>query len=187
MSRSLIRKTQLHPDVADLFGDSSKKIDLFTALDRQTVSSSQFSPSPASYRRNSILVLAFSDSVTQTAIFASFLQETTTLTLGLRITLHWAATTATSGNVVWLASFNTLTLVSPVSPGSLVVGPSVVIVASTNSTSGVLNKTELIINNVNATALGNGYRLEISRIGQNPLDTMLGAAELVLARVESEV
>src|SRR5690606_23319455 len=54
--------------------------------------------------RNSIAVLDYDASADEAAVFVGVLPEAAVLTSGFAVRLHWTATSATSGSVVWVTA-----------------------------------------------------------------------------------
>jgi hypothetical protein len=130
--------------------------------------------------RNSIAVLDFDDSTDESAIFVSICPEGADLASGLTIRLIWTATTATSGDVVWDASLEKLT--TDIDSDSFDTAASVT--TTTNGTSGVPNYSEITLTTIDSLAVGDGFRLKITRDADNGSDTMTGDAELIAVEVQ---
>lgn len=101
---------------------------------------------------------------------------------GITIYLHWAATSATSGNVIWQSAFEYI------SDGSLDIdsdGFATAVTwgaAATSGTSGIVTVTSQAHTNgaqIDSIVVGASFRLKIERLGSNASDTMAGDAELV--------
>jgi hypothetical protein len=131
--------------------------------------------------RNSIAVLDFDDTTDESAVFVGIIPEAASLGSGLKIRLHWMATTATSGNVVWDVSLERMTtgLVSD-SFDTIASGT-----AAANGTSGILTVTEITLTTIDSVTAGDGYRLKVTRDANNASDTMTVDAELVVCEVRS--
>jgi hypothetical protein len=109
--------------------------------------------------RNSIAVLDFDDSTDESAIFVSICPEGADLASGLTIRLIWTATTATSGDVVWDASLEKLT--TDIDSDSFDTAASVT--TTTNGTSGVPNYSTITLTTIDSLAVGDGFRLKVTR------------------------
>jgi hypothetical protein len=96
----------------------------------------------------------------------------------LRIELWWAATSATSGNVKWLASIENT---SGIDIDSDSFGSTSSETAATAGTAGVLTQTSLAISATSAgnPQAGDAFRIKIARDAADAADTMTGDAELV--------
>lgn len=101
---------------------------------------------------------------------------------GITIYLHWAATSATSGNVIWQSSFEYI------SDSSLDIdsdGFATAVTwsaAATSGTSGIVTVTNQAHTDgaqIDSIVVGASFRLKIERLGSNASDTMSGDAELV--------
>jgi hypothetical protein len=132
--------------------------------------------------RNSIAVLDFDAATDESAIFSGVIPEGANLASGLKIRLAWMATSATSGNVRWgvqlmrcntdldADSFDTSTLVT----------------SAANGTSGIVTVAELTATNIDSLAVGDTFRIKISRDADDAAsDTMSGDAELIAVEVRS--
>lgn len=131
--------------------------------------------------RNSILVLDFDDATDESAVFVSVIPEAASLGSGLKIRLHWMATTATSGNCVWDVSLERMN--TDLDSDSFATIASAT--AAANGTSGILTVTEITLTTIDSVTAGDGYRLKVTRDADNASDTMSGDAELVVVEVRS--
>jgi uncharacterized phosphosugar-binding protein len=131
--------------------------------------------------RNSIAVLDFDDATDESAVFVSIIPEAASLGSGLKIRLHWMATSATSGDVVWDVSLERMTTDLDSDSFDTIASGT----AAANGTSGILTVTEITLTTIDSVTAGDGYRLKVTRDANNGSDTMTGDAELVLAEVRS--
>jgi hypothetical protein len=131
--------------------------------------------------RNSIAVLDFDDATDESAVFVSIIPEGASLGSGLKIRLHWMATTATSGNVVWDVSLERMTTDLDSDSFDTIASGT----AAANGTSGILTVTEITLTTIDSVTAGDGYRLKVTRDANNASDTMTGDAELVVCEVRS--
>jgi hypothetical protein len=131
--------------------------------------------------RNSIAVLDFDDATDESAVFVSIIPEAASLGSGLKIRLHWMATTATSGNVVWDVSLERMTTDLDSDSFDTIASGT----AAANGTSGILTVTEITLTTIDSVTAGDGYRLKVTRDANNASDTMTGDAELVVCEVRS--
>ena len=155
----------------------SKTYAIFTALDNQ--------PPAADYAtldtRNSIACLDFDDATDESAVFISIIPEGASLGSGLKIRLHWMATTATSGDAVWDVSLERMTTDLDSDSFDTIASGT----ATANGTSGILTVTEITLTTIDSVTAGDGYRLKVTRDANNGSDTMTGDAELVVCEVRS--
>ena len=155
----------------------SKTYAIFTALDNQ--------PPAADYAtldtRNSIACLYFDDATDESAVFISIIPEGASLGSGLKIRLHWMATTATSGDAVWDVSLERMTTDLDSDSFDTIASGT----ATANGTSGILTVTEITLTTIDSVTAGDGYRLKVTRDANNGSDTMTGDAELVVCEVRS--
>jgi len=131
--------------------------------------------------RNSIAVLDFDDATDESAVFVSIIPEAASLGSGLKIRLHWMATTATSGNVVWDVSLERMTTDLDSDSFDTIASGT----AAANGTSGILTVTEITLTTIDSVTAGDGFRLKVTRDANNASDTMTGDAELVVCEIRS--
>jgi hypothetical protein len=155
----------------------SKTYAVFTATDNQPPASA-FATLDT---RNSIAVLDFDDATDESAVFVSIIPEAASLGSGLKIRLHWMATTATSGDVVWDVSLERMTTDLDSDSFDTIASGT----AAANGTSGILTVTEITLTTIDSVTAGDGYRLKVTRDANNASDTMTGDAELVVCEVRS--
>jgi hypothetical protein len=155
----------------------SKTYAVFTATNNQPTATS-FATLDT---RNSIAVLDFDDATDESAVFVSIIPEAASLGSGLKIRLHWMATTATSGNVVWDVSLERMTTDLDSDSFDTIASGT----AAANGTSGILTVTEITLTTIDSVTAGDGFRLKVTRDANNASDTMTGDAELVVCEVRS--
>lgn len=139
-------------------------------------------PPSASYAtfdtRNGHPVLDFDDASTEYAIFTGLAKNNNTLRSAgnIFVLIVWAATSATSGNVVWGAEIELLNK-SSTDLDSNNFGTMSQVVAATHGTSGKLTYSKLSFSN-NLLEMLSKFRLRIQRTGGHGSDSMSGDAEL---------
>lgn len=157
----------------------TKTYAVFTATDSQPPASA-FATIDT---RNSIAVLDFDDGATNEATsFVSVIPEGANLTSGLKIRLHWMATSATSGVVRWGVqiergdtdldsdSFDTAEEAN----------------ATTSATAGIPTVTEITTTSLDSLTAGDLFRLRVYRDSSDTTnDTMTGDAELIAVEIRS--
>lgn len=158
-------------------GGGTKTYGVFTPQDNQPPASA-FATLDT---RNSIALLDFDDTTEEAAIFFGAVPEAASLGSGLKVRIHWMATSSTTGNVRWGAqfergntdldsnSFDTAVEATTAAPG----------------TSGIPTVTELTIPTIDGLTAGDPYRVRIYRDTSDGADTMTGDAELVAVEVRS--
>lgn len=126
--------------------------------------------------RNSVLVLDFDASTDESACFAGKLRGYANG--GITLRLHWMATSATSGAVVWAAQWERGT--TDLDADSFDTAQTAT--TTTNGTSGVENVTTITFTNSQIDSLADGerFRLKVTRDADNGSDTMTWDAELIL-------
>jgi hypothetical protein len=127
--------------------------------------------------RNAIPVLDFDDTIAE-AIFVSGVLPRHYAGGGLTVTLWWAASTATSGNVRWetaLERGNT-----DLDSDSFATG--VAATGAASGTSGIKVSTSITHTSgaqMDGLLAGEPFRLRVTRLAADGADTMVGDAELV--------
>lgn len=136
--------------------------------------------------RNSHIVLDF-DSGTAESVCFTGVMPSHYAGGGITVDLTWMATSATSGDVVWGASYeendpNNVDLDAD-SFGTETTGTG-----TANGTSGKTTKTSLNISHANcgSPAAGDAFRLKIRRVAADGSDTMTGDAELLAVHVKEQ-
>jgi len=131
--------------------------------------------------RNSIAVLDFDDATDESAVFMGIIPEGASLGSGLKIRLHWAATTATSGDVRFDVQLERMTTDLDSDSFDTVASST----ATTSGTSGILTVTEITLTTIDSVTAGDGFRLKVTRDANNAADTMSGDCELYICEVRS--
>ena len=133
--------------------------------------------------RNSIAVLDF-DAGTEEAVFwVGIMPEGAALGSGLKVRIHWMATSATTNGVVWGAAFEAMTTdLDSDSFDTETTGAG-----TANGTSGIETVTEITCTTIDSIAAGGLFRLKIARKVADASDTMTGDAELIAVEVRSAV
>jgi hypothetical protein len=160
-----------------LTSNLTKTYAVFTATDNQPTATA-FATLDT---RNSIAVLDFDDATDESAVFVSIIPEAASLGSGLKIRLHWMATTATSGNVVWDVSLERMTTDLDSDSFDTIASGT----AAASGTSGILTVTEITLTTIDSVTAGDGFRLKVTRDANNASDTMTGDAELVVCEIRS--
>lgn len=160
-------------------GGGTKTYAIFTPLDSQPTSSNLATLDT----RNSIMVLDFDATTDESTVFVGIIPEGATLTSGLKIRLHWMASTATSGTCRWGAQIEKMN--TDLDTDSF--DTAATAGSATNGTSGIITVTEITITTIDSIAAGDSFRLKIYRDadGTSGTDDMAGDAELVCVEVRS--
>jgi hypothetical protein len=158
-------------------GSGTKTYAVFTPNDNQPPASN-FATLDT---RNSILVLDFDAATDESAVFAGVIPEAASLGSGLKIRLHWMATTATSGDCIWDVSLERMTTDLDSDSFDTIASAT----TATSGTSGIPTVTEITLTTIDSVTAGDGYRLKVTRDANNASDTMTGDAELVVVEVRS--
>jgi hypothetical protein len=155
----------------------TKTYAVFTPMTSQPPASNFASPDV----RNSIAVLDFDAGTQESAFWVSVMPEAASLGSGLKVRIHWMATTATSGDVVWGAQIERMN--TDLDSDSFDTAAEVT--SATNGTSGIVTASEITITTIDSVAAGELFRLKIYRKAADGADTMTGDAELVAVELRS--
>ena len=131
--------------------------------------------------RNSIAVLDFDDTTEEAAVFVGIVPEAASLGSGLKVRIHWMATSATTGNVRWGAQFER----GNTDLDSNSFDAAVEATTAVPGTSGTPTVTELTITTIDGLTAGDLYRLRVYRDTSDAADTMTGDAEILAVEVRS--
>lgn len=132
--------------------------------------------------RNGRPVLDFDDSAASESAIFSFILPRNYANSGITVYLHWMASVATSGNVIWQTSFEYS------SDGSLDTDSDGFATAVTWSAQAAPATCGVIVIDsqahtdgaqIDSAAVGGTCRLKVERLGSNGSDTMSNDAELV--------
>lgn len=132
--------------------------------------------------RNSVAVLDFDDATIESATFPAIIPEAADLASGFSVRITWMATTATTGNVRWRVALERgNTDLDADSFDTAAEGNG-----TANGTSGIPTTTSITLTTIDSVAVGEPYRLRVSRVGSDAVnDTMTGDAELIAVEVRS--
>jgi hypothetical protein len=132
--------------------------------------------------RNSIAVLDFDAATDESAVFVGVIPEGASLGSGLKVFIHWMASTATSGNCRWGVQFEK----SGTDLDSDSFDTATEAHSAANGTSGIETVTEITATAIDSLAAGNRFRLKVFRNADDATnDTMTGDAELVAVEIRS--
>ena len=133
--------------------------------------------------RNNHPVLDFDAAAVESAIFSGILPNHYQGG-GLTVKLHWAATSATSGNVVWNVYIERVGTAQDMDSDSFASAQTAT--TATSGTSGILVVTSIAFTSgaqMDSLAAGEVFRIKVEREGSNGSDTMTGDAELRLVEI----
>lgn len=140
---------------------------------------------PTFDRRNGHLVLDFDDTTDEATQFGAVLPRHYSGG-GLTVTLGWMATTATSGAVVWDVSFKSIgDDTDDLDSKAFATAQSVT--ATTASASGEVDYATIAFTDgaqMDSTAAGEAFRLQVNRDANNGSDTLVGDAELLFIEIK---
>lgn len=161
------------------FYDVSKTYAVFTPSDNQPPATN-FATLDT---RNSILVLDFDDGATnEAAHFVGILPHGANLSSGLKVRIHWMATSATSGNCRWGVQFERAGTDNDADSFDTATEAH----SATSATSGIETVTEITATAIDSLAAGDRFRLKVYRDSSDTTnDTMSGDAELIAVEVRS--
>jgi len=129
--------------------------------------------------RNSIWVLDFDPTTSESAIFRGVLPSNYAGG-GLTLEIWWAATSATTGDVVWGGSIERAQEGGSDQDTDSFATEQLSTAVTTNATSGIKNKSTITFTsgaNMDSLAAGEPFRLKIARKPADAGDTMAGDAE----------
>lgn len=132
--------------------------------------------------RNRIDVLDFDDTTSESIFWIGYLPQGSDVSSGLKVVIHWTATSATSGDVTWEVAFDSMKNVDIDSDSY---DTAVSAHSTTNGTSGIVNTTEISITTIDNIASGTPYKFRVARLPANASDTMVGDAELIAVELRS--
>jgi hypothetical protein len=127
-------------------------------------------------------VLDFDASTDESAMFVGVLPRNYA-SGGLTVTLHWMATSATSGDCVWLAAIGRLNTDLDSDPHAATQTAT----GTANGTSGIITSTAITFTDgaqMDSLAVGEAFSLKITRNADDGSDTMAGDAELVAVEIK---
>lgn len=130
--------------------------------------------------RNGHSLIAFDDTTNEEIQFEGIIDRVYNPSRSIIVDIHWAAATATTGNVKWDAQLENLAEAGQdLDLDGFPIG--VTGTQGTNATAGVLTYTGLTMSNAEADSIvaGNSFRLKITRDAANVLDTMVGDAQIL--------
>lgn len=160
-------------------GSGTKTIAIFTPMTSQPPASNMATLDT----RNSIAVLDFDAGTDESAFWVGIIPEGADLTSGVKVRIHWMATSATSGTCRWGAQIERMStdLDSDSFDTAATAG------GTANGTSGILTATEITLTTIDSVAAGEPYRLKVYRDadGTSGTDDMTGDAELVCVEVRT--
>jgi hypothetical protein len=133
--------------------------------------------------RNSIAVLDFDDSTDESAFWVGVMPEAASLGSGLKIRIHWMATSATSGTVRWGAQLERMNTDLDSDSFDTVATAG----TATSGTTGIATVTEITLTTIDSVAAGELYRVKVYRDadGTSGTDDVAGDAELIAVEVRS--
>jgi hypothetical protein len=130
--------------------------------------------------RNAHVCLDFDAGTDESAVFAGILPRLANTT----VVLAWAASSATSGDVVWNVAWERDDTGTDLDADSFATANSAT--ATTSATSGALTYTSITFTTgaqMDNIAAGERFRLKVTRDADNAADTMTGDAELFAVHV----
>jgi hypothetical protein len=155
----------------------TKTYAVFTASDGNQPPASNFATLDT---RNSIAVLDFDAATDESAVFVGVIPEGASLGSGLKVFLHWMASTATSGNCRWGVQFEK----SGTDLDTDSFDTATEAHSAANGTSGIETVTEITATAIDSLAAGNRFRVKVFRNADDATnDTMTGDAELVAVEI----
>lgn len=178
---AIVQSAETRRVAASALGGGSagtKTLAVFTPLDNQPPATA-FATLDT---RNSVATLDFDAATDEAAVFVGVIPEGAVLTSGIIVRLSWAATSATSGDCVWLVDIEKTTAHDIDADGydTAVSGTT-----TTSGTSGVVNTTAITVTTIDSVAAGDAFRVRVRRDADDAGDTMTGDAELIAVEVRA--
>lgn len=137
--------------------------------------------------RNGHPTLDFDDSAASEAAIFSFVLPRNYAGGGITVYLHWSATSATTGNVMWQTSFERIGNGSQDTDSDGFATAVTWSAAGTSGTSGnitISNQAHTDGAQIDSIAVGELCRIKVERLGSNASDTMTGDAELMAVELK---
>lgn len=131
--------------------------------------------------RNSIPVLDFDDTTEESTYFIGVIPNGASLGSGLKVTLHFMATSATSGNARWGVAFEATGTDLDADSFDTATESTVAI----SGTSGIETALTITCTTIDSVAAQNRFRLKVYRDVTDAADTVTGDLELVSVEVWS--
>ena len=131
--------------------------------------------------RNSVPVLDFDAAADEDAVFAGVLPRHYAGG-GLTVTVYWMATSATTGDVKWNVQIER----SNTDQDADSFAAAQTTTTTTNGTSGIITATAVTFTNgaaMDSLAVGEVFRLKVTRDANDAADTMTADAELVAVEI----
>ena len=129
--------------------------------------------------RNDHLVLDFDDSSDESAVFSGVLPRQYKGS-GLTVNVIWAATTATSGDVVWAAAFERLQEdADDLDSASFAAAQTATAIAASDAGKVKRSGIEFTHAQIDGLLIGERFRVKVTRDADHASDTMTGDAELI--------
>jgi hypothetical protein len=155
-------------------GSGTLTLARFTATDNQ--------PPASNYAtfdtRNAIAVLDFDDTTAESAVFVGIVPEAADFTSGIAVRIHWTASSATSGDVIWTSAFERAN--TDLDSDNFATGIDSA-AATANGTSGIATVTTINHSGseIDGLTAGDLFRMRLTRKAADGADTMTGDAEVI--------
>ena len=133
--------------------------------------------------RNSHPVLDFDASSAEDAVFGGVLPRNYA-SGGVTVSIHWMATSATTGNVVWTGAWERCN--TDLDADSFATGVDSASAAA-NATSGILTVTTIAFTDgaqIDSLAVGESFRFKVTRKVADAGDDMAGDAEILRCEIK---
>lgn len=133
--------------------------------------------------RNNHPVLAYDAATDETVYFTGVVPDWYDDTSGISVIVHWAAATATTGNVIWSATVEEMNATTDIDADSF--GTEVTTTQTTLGTSGFVRSTTMNLTRAQADTISanSTFRVRVRRNASNVGDTMAGDAQIVAVHV----
>lgn len=158
---------------------ASAMVKQFTALDNHPPSSNYATFATV----NNIGVLQFphAGATDTTAVFVGAIPNTVILTTGLKVLIHWASGTATTGNVKWSSAVDNLESHALTSDSY---GAAVTQTTTTNATAAKPSTTTISLTGIQSLGSDKSFKIKVTRVASDTVnDTMADIASLIAVEV----
>lgn len=132
-------------------------------------------------QRNTFPTLDFDDTTEESVYFVGVIPEAASLGSGIKVRIHWVATSATTGNCRWGVAFEAAG--TDIDSDSFDTATEAT--TATSGTSGIDAVTEITATTIDSLAAGGRYRLKVYRDVGDAADTMAGDAQILAVEVRS--
>jgi hypothetical protein len=133
--------------------------------------------------RNNTPLQTFNDTTAWSVFFVGVVPEAAVVASGVTVNILWAAASATTGNVKWNVQIDNATTGNIGTDSYDTLGT---VTSAANGTNGLPTLSSITpLTTIDSIAIGNTFRLLITRDAANAADTMTGDAQLISVEIRS--